>query len=97
MTLCYVRVNIYCSRYVYVSREKNTKNIGVPQGDCLSPILFTLYLADVLETERSRITEESNYSKILMNSEDLFQAHLKDHTYSLPKENRNTNRSTVCR
>ena len=58
--------------------EKITTNIGVPREDCLSPILFTLYLADALKTERSTITEEHNYSKILMNSEDLLQEHLKD-------------------
>ena len=58
-------------------------NVGVPQGDCLSLILFTLYLADALKTERSKITEEHNYSKIPMNSEDILQDHLKDHTYHL--------------
>ena len=59
--------------------EKITTNIGVPQGDCLSPIIFTLYLADALKTERSTITEH-NYSKIPIKSEDLWQEHLKDHT-----------------
>ena len=67
--------------------EKISTNIGVPQGDCLSPILFTLYPADALKTERSTITEEHYYSKIPMNREDLSQEHLKDHTYNLPKEN----------
>ena len=32
--------------------EKVTTNIDVPQGDCLSPILFTLHLAGALKTER---------------------------------------------
>ena len=67
--------------------KKITKNTGVPHGDCINPILFTLYLADALKTERSTITEEHNYSKIPMNSEDLLQDNLKDHTYNLPKEN----------
>ena len=40
--------------------EKITTNIGVPQGDCLSPILFTLYLPDALITERSTIIEDHN-------------------------------------
>ena len=32
--------------------EKIATNIGVPQGDCLSPILYTLYLVDSLKTEK---------------------------------------------
>ena len=62
--------------------EKITTNIGVPQGDCLSPIVFTLYLTDAFKTERSTRTEEHNYSKIPKTSEDFLQEHLKDHTYS---------------
>ena len=58
--------------------EKITTNISVPQGDCLSTILFTLYVADSLKRERSTITEEHNCNKISMNSEDLLQDHLKD-------------------
>ena len=57
--------------------EKITTNIGVPQGDCLSPILFTFFIHSRFpQRERSTITEEHNYSKIPMNSEDLLQEHL---------------------
>ena len=66
--------------------EKIKTNIGVPQGDCLSPILFTLYLADALKKERSTITEQHNYNKIPMNSEDLLQEHLKDHMYNYQRK-----------
>ena len=30
--------------------EKISTNIGVPQGDCLNPILFIVYLAEALKT-----------------------------------------------
>ena len=77
--------------------EKITTNIGVPHGGCLSPILFTLYIGDTLKTERSKITEEHNYSKIPMNSEDLLQKHLKDHTLQITKGKLITNRSIVSK
>ena len=40
-------------------------NIGVPQGDCLSPIFFIIYLAEALQDTR----------------ELFLQQHLEDHTY----------------
>ena len=38
-------------------------NIGVPQGDCMSPILFTLYLAQALKHNRTEIEQEHSYAK----------------------------------
>ena len=34
--------------------ENFTTNIGTPQGDCASPILFTLYLANALKNENAQ-------------------------------------------
>ena len=53
-----VNLKVRCGK---TTGEKINTNIGIPQGDCLSPVLFTLYLAAALETKRNR--EDHNYSK----------------------------------
>ena len=41
-----------------------TTTIGTPQGDCLSPILFTLYLAKALKDEEKKPEHDHTYSLI---------------------------------
>ncbi len=56
-------------------------NIGVPQGDCLSPILFTLHLASALD-DRGTDRYDHTYNKPNINAKDLLPESPKDHTYS---------------
>ena len=61
-------------------------NKGIPQGDCLSPVLFTLYLAKALEKQKAdKIKEEmldhTAYACENVNSENLLPEHLVDHSY----------------
>ncbi|XP_033113356.1 uncharacterized protein LOC117113956, partial [Anneissia japonica] len=46
-------------------------NIGVPQGDCLSPILFTAYLAYILQTYEQQQHQTYNFTLSLQYADDI--------------------------
>ena len=57
--------------------NKFETNIGIPQGDCLSPILFTFYLANSLKDQQdcdNNLLTEHNYSNKhkILNIEEQF-------------------------
>ena len=78
-----VNLKVRCGK---TTGEKINTNIGVPQGDCLSPVLFTLYLAAALETKRNR--EDHNYSKPRSCSTvaNHIYPHLEEHSYNRTKD-----------
>ncbi len=53
-----------------------TTTIGVQQGDCLSPVLFTIYLAKAL---RGEITDHTYARPITY--DEMIAPHIIDHTY----------------
>ena len=59
-------------------------NIGSPQGDCASAILFTFYLAKSLIEDREVDEREHNYAIARETSRENLPSHLIDHSYSLP-------------
>jgi hypothetical protein len=56
-------------------------NIGTPQGDCASAILFTFYLAKSIQDNRTSTENEHNYARPSDDKEELLPQHLEDHTY----------------
>ena len=60
--------------------EEFTTKMGVPQGDCLSPILFTLYLAKALKETNTSQNSDTNTKN------DHLPTWLQDHTYSKQKD-----------
>ena len=61
--------------------EDIVTNIGAPQGDCASAILFTLYLGKSIQDRRIDQEQEHNYTRPNNNKEDPTE-HLHDHTYT---------------
>lgn len=66
--------------------EKIVTDIGVPQGDCLSPILFTLYLANAMTERRTILEEEHNYNKHHQDASNTIPKILQEHSYSKTKQ-----------
>jgi len=64
--------------------EKFQTSKGIPQEDCLSPILFIYYLAETLKDnkENGTILEDHTYNKNF-NNERKTPRHLIDHDYSV--------------
>ena len=69
--------------------ETITTNIGAPQGDCASAILFTFYLAKSLQHNQNKKNEEHSYAMPIEKKEPP-PPHLEAHNYSIP-----TPRNTV--
>ena len=53
-----INLKVRCGK---TTGDQINTSLGVPQGDCLSPVLYTLYLAAALETKRNK--EDHKYSK----------------------------------
>ena len=69
-------------------RQTFTTTLGIPQGDCLSAILFTLYISNTLSAKIPTHLCDDNYD----DAHDMFLAsieHLHDHNYCI-KQDKNT-------
>ncbi len=67
---------------VRINKERGeafTTNVGVPQGDCLSPVLFIFYLAKALNPNPD--DSDHNYYKRVVR-EDVTPPEIHEHTYA---------------
>ena len=71
---------------IYITKGQTlTTTIGIPQGDCLSAILFTLYLSNTSSAEIPTHLCDHNY----YNAHNMFLTpfeHLHDHNYCIKHE-----------
>jgi exonuclease III len=59
-------------------------NIGAPQGDTASAVIFTFYLAKSLQEQREPDEQEHNYAIPRETLKDNLPSHLADHSYASP-------------
>ena len=80
------QVNLQVRNNNTIGRKFKTSK-GIPQGDCLSPILFIFYLAKTLKEnkEQDSVPEDHSYNKSF-NCKRKTPSHLKDHDYSIYQE-----------
>ena len=87
-----VKLQVKCEKNIGDTFETNT---GVPQGDCLSPILFTLYLSKALKSPEEiqendalpQFLNEHSYSQIEFNPFTLDQQYADDIGWAAGNEN----------
>ncbi len=77
-----VRITV---RIKNTSGKAFTTNVGVPQGDCLSPVLFTYYLAKAIKGEQIETVEDHEYCKRQYTErefQDIIPPQVEEHNYS---------------
>ena len=85
-----VKLKVRVGRETSETSEPFKTKMGVSQGDCLSPILFTLYLAKALQDQQQ--IDDHNYAKApdSKREEKELPPEIRDHTYCITPSDRNT-------